>query len=163
MLSVPFADVEVGTVGTVRIFTGLSEPCMLIGAVVNDKIHNDVNVPGACLEKEKIEAVEIAEAGIDIVIIRDIVALVGKWGAVHRRDPEDTDAESFQILQFDDDALDITDAIAVRVTKALGPDLIGNLILPPFLFHSTPRKKSNTINQAIIIPRIIFAQNCHSV
>ena len=128
-------DIKIFAIFSVRIFARLFEPRMLIGAVVDDEIHEDIHIALLCLGNQLIHIVHRAEARVDIVIIGNIIALIRERRAVDRREPDDVDTELLEIIQFADNALQITDAVAVRVTEALRVNLIGYFFLPPFSFH----------------------------
>ena len=73
---------------------------MLIRAVVDDEIHQDVHVALFSLGDQMVHVVHCAKARVDAVIIGNIVALICEWRAVDRREPDDVDTEGFQVIEF---------------------------------------------------------------
>ena len=64
---------------------------MLIGGVIEDQIHDDsdASLPRFC--DEAVEVGKSAEAGIDIAVIRDIVAEIHHGRRVNRGQPDGID------------------------------------------------------------------------
>ena len=56
--------------------------------------------------------------------------------SVDWREPDNVDAEVFEVIEFADNARKITDAVSVRITEAFRVDLIGCFCVPPFFLHS---------------------------
>ena len=141
-------DVEVLPVFTLRILAGLSEPRMLIRAVVDDEIHQDVHIALFRFRDQPVHVLHRTEARVNVVVIRDIIALIGERRAVDRLEPEDIDAEILQIIELIDDARKIADAVPVRITEALRIDLIRRFRVPPLFLHSKylPPRKIYTVD-----------------
>ena len=130
-------DVKILSVLAVRILTGLLKPFVLIGAVIDNEIHQDVHVALFGLGDQTVHVVHCAKARVDAVIIGNIVALIGKRRAVDRGEPDNIDAELLEIIELADDAGEITDAVSVGIIEALRVDLIGCFCVPPFFLHSS--------------------------
>ena len=76
-------DVEVA----VRVRAGLAtldEPGVLVRRVVDDEVHEDVHITLFCLCNQLLHVLHRAEARVDVVIIRNIIAVVIVWRAVDR-------------------------------------------------------------------------------
>ena len=86
---------------------------MLIGAVVDDEVHEDVHIALFCLRNQFVHIVHRAEARVDVVIVGNVIALIRERRAVDRGEPDDIDTELLEIVQFADNALQIADAVAV--------------------------------------------------
>ncbi|CCX63776.1 putative uncharacterized protein [Firmicutes bacterium CAG:791] len=110
---------------------------MLIGAVIDNEIHQDVHVALFGFGDQTVHVVHCAKARVDAVIIGNIVALIGKRRAVDRGEPDNIDAELLEIIELADDAGEITDAVSVGIIEALRVDLIGCFCVPPFFLHSS--------------------------
>jgi hypothetical protein len=75
---------------------------------------------------------------IDVVIIGDRVSMVGR-GRVDRHEPDAGDAEIcgcggipiIKIIQFLDDAVDVSDPITITIIERSYEDLVENTIIPP--------------------------------
>ena len=108
---------------------------MFIGAVVDDKIHKDTDIPSVSLPEEFIHVFHSAEPRIYIVIIRDIISLVSERGDVNRTQPDDIDAQIPEIIQLADNTLKISYAVSVAVTEAFRINLICYFFIPPLSVH----------------------------
>ena len=73
-----FCDIEIFSVLSVRIGTCLLEPLMLIGAVVDNEIHDDVHITLFCLCKQAVHRFQITKKRVDIIVIGDVVSLIHK-------------------------------------------------------------------------------------
>ena len=129
-------NVKILPVSAVRILAGLLEPFVLIGAVIDNEIHQDVHVALFCLGDQTVHVIHCAKTRVDVVIIGNIVALIGERRAVDRREPDNVDAEILEIIKLADNARKIADAVSVGITEALRIDLIGCFCVPPFFLHS---------------------------
>jgi hypothetical protein len=68
---------------------------------------------------------------VDGLVVGDVVAEVHLGRRIHRRNPDGVDAEVLEIGQALGDAVQVADAIAVRVLEGAGIDLIEDGVLPP--------------------------------
>ena len=132
-----FAPAEIEVVRVLSLWVGqsLSEPFVLIGAVVDDQIHDDVHIPLFRLVQQLVKLLHGAELPGNAVIVGDVIALIGKGRGIDGRQPENVNAQAFQIIQLGQNSCQIADAVTVGVEKALGINLIGNLVVPPLFFH----------------------------
>ena len=128
-------NIEIFSVLSVRIGTCLLEPLMLIGAVVDNQIHDDVHITLFGLCKQAVHRFQITKKRIDIIVIGDVVSLIHKWGLVYRRNPDNIDSKILQVIELSDDAFKITDSVSIAIRKAFRPDLVCNLSHPPFFLH----------------------------
>ena len=110
---------------------------MLIGAVIYHQIHHDGHAAPFALGDQAIHVLHGAEAGVDVVIVGNIIALIRHRRTVHRRKPENFHTQRLQLVQLADDAGDIADPVAVGIAKALRIDLIGDFALPPLPLHGS--------------------------
>ena len=131
-------QVEELAVLSLRVLTGSAEPLVLVRTVVDHQVHEDRHVPLFCLRDQLLHVLHGAKAGIDGIIVGDIVSLVRQGGPVDGGEPDDIDAQPLQIIQFADDPLQVSDAVPVAVHKTLGIDLIGDFVMPPFSLHVHP-------------------------
>ena len=128
-------EIEELSVLSLRIRAGLLKPLMLIGAVIDHQVHQDIHVPLLRLGDQLLHVRHGAEPGVNVVIIRDIVSLIGKGGFIDRGKPENIHSQVLQIVQLLYDSPHIPDAVAVGVVKTLRVNLIRNLVMPPFFIH----------------------------
>ena len=120
---------------SVRILAGFFEPFMFVGAVIDHEIHQNIQITLMCFLKKPIHIRHGSETGVDLSVIRDIIALIRQWGHINRRKPDDIDTQILQIVKFADDARQITDAVSVAVAETLRIDLISCHLMPPLFFH----------------------------
>ena len=66
------------------------------------------------------EILDGAELGQNLAVIGDVVSAVAQWRVVERRQPQAVDAEPGQVVEFVDQAAQVTGAVAVGVGE--GPD-----------------------------------------
>ncbi|MDT4884309.1 hypothetical protein FQZ97_1204350 [compost metagenome] len=99
--------------------------------MVGHEVQDDLEPSRVGLLHQRIEAVQCAEARIDVAEIGDVVAEVGHRRGIDRRDPDGIDAERDQVIQPGADSAQVSDAIAVAVLKRARIDLIDDSALPP--------------------------------
>ena len=63
---------------SVLLFTGLRslEPLVLVGGMVDNEVHNNGYPSRLSLGKQKVKVLHGAELGLDILVVRDVVAVV---------------------------------------------------------------------------------------
>ena len=69
---------------------------------------------------------------MDTIVIRNIITIILKRRWIDWQDPNAIDPQIFDVIQFTDQARDITDAIFVRIVKGSDVDLIENDIHIPW-------------------------------
>ncbi|MCY1227182.1 hypothetical protein D9M72_394440 [compost metagenome] len=109
----------------------LHEPRMTVRRVVGHEVQDELEPSRVGLLHQRIEAVQRAEARIDVAKIGDVVAEVGHRRGIDRRDPDGIDAERDQVIQPGANSAQVSDAIAVAVLKRARIDLIDDSALPP--------------------------------
>ena len=138
--------VEIVRVLAVWIGKRLLKPFMLVGAVVDHQVHNDLDPPLLRLGQKLIELLHGAELRGNLIVIGNIVPLVHKGRLVDRRYPYNINTQFLQIIEFLYNSSQITDSIPIAVVKALGINLIGYFLMPPFSFHGLPPVVSNVLS-----------------
>jgi len=95
------------------------------------KVGDDLQA--ACLggPDELDEVAERAQARIDGVEVRDVVAVVDVGGRVERHQPDDRDAEVDQVVEALGQSREIADTVAVGVAKGLHVEAVDDRGLPP--------------------------------
>ena len=104
---------------------------MLVGGVVRNKIHDDADVAGFRFLHQMIEIGHGAVLRINRGVVGDVVAEVDLRRRIHRRDPDGVDAEIFQVVEALGDAVEVADAVAVRILKTARIDFVDDRVLPP--------------------------------
>ena len=111
----------------------LLEPCVLVGRVVDDQVHDQLDPAVVQLLDELVDVVERAEERVDVLVVRDVVAVVVLRRRVHRGQPHHVDAEHRQVVEVPEDPLDVADPVAVRVGERPGIDLVDDGAPPPLV------------------------------
>ena len=137
VLSLP--EIEIIAVFPVRILQSLLEPFMLVRAMVDDQIHDDVHVPLFCFCQQFIKLLHGAKGRVNSIIIRNVITLIHKGRSINRRDPDNIHTQFLQVIQPGKDSFQVTDSVTVGILKALGINLVGNLIVPPFFCNAHNR------------------------
>ena len=106
----------------------LDEPGVHLRGVVHDEVHNHANAPGVRLGEHAVKVLHRAEAGLDGLVVADIVAVVPAGGAIEGREPDDVHAQLAQVVQAAGDAGKVAYAVAVGVLEAAGVDLVDHAL-----------------------------------
>lgn len=67
--------------------------------MVDHKVHDDADIAGFGLCDQCVEIRQRAEFGRDVVVIRDVIAVVAHGRAVDRGQPDDSDTEIAQMVE----------------------------------------------------------------
>ena len=81
--------------------------------------------------KELLGIIIGAIAGGDLVIVADVVAGIVERGIEEGVEPDGIHAEALHVVEFTDDALDVSDAVAIGVAESLRIDLVEYRIFGP--------------------------------
>jgi hypothetical protein len=103
--------------------------------VVGDEIKDDFEAEGVSLGDQALAIGKRPEAGIDVAVIGDVITEIGHRRWVERAHPNRVHAECGKIVKAPADAVEIANAVAVRVLKRARIDLVDDRGLPPFGFH----------------------------
>ena len=104
---------------------------MPVRGVVRHEVEDQADAALVQRRDQPVEVLERAEQGIDVDVIRDVIAEIGHRRGVDRRDPDRVDPEPAQIVDPLEDALEIAHAVAVAVLERARVDLIDHRLLPP--------------------------------
>ena len=110
--------------------------------MVDDKIHDDPDLFFVGFFKQFFEIVKRSVVRIYLVVVGNVVAVVNERGNIDRVQPQNVDAQFFKIRKFFDDALDVADAVIVRVVEALRINLIDDAFFPPIAHYSSSSSSS---------------------
>ena len=67
---------------------GRLEPGMLIGGVIDHQIHHDLQTALVGLGQQLVHIIERAEQRVDILVVRDVIAVVVLRGLIDRGEPQ---------------------------------------------------------------------------
>ena len=104
---------------------------MLIRSVVHHQIHEELHAPLVDLVTHGLPVLQRAEAGVDIPVIGDVVAVVRLGRNEIGAGPNGVHAQALDVIQFGGDPCQIPFAVSVTVEKTAGIDLVEYGILPP--------------------------------
>jgi hypothetical protein len=82
-----FAEIEILTIFSERILQCLLKPLMMIGAMIDYQIHDNVNIPLFCLPEQLVELLHGTECRVDSVVIGNIISLINKRRTIDGRYP----------------------------------------------------------------------------
>jgi hypothetical protein len=85
------------------------------------------------LGDQVVEVLERAVLRVDVLVVGDVVAEVDLRRRIDGREPDGVDAESLQVVEPLGDAVQVADAVAVRILKTARVDLVDDCVLPPVL------------------------------
>jgi hypothetical protein len=109
----------------------LDEPRVLVGAVVDDEVHDQLHPALVDGGEQRVEIRERAEDRVDVLVVGDVVAVVVLRRRVDRREPDDVDAERGEVVEMGGDPGQVADAVAVGVGEGARVDLVDDGGLPP--------------------------------
>ena len=109
----------------------LLEPFVLIGGVVDDQVHHELDVVLVRGFEQLIEVFHGAELGHDGTVVGDVVAVVIVRGGVDGGEPQHLNAQLGEVRDLLGDTGQVADAVAVGVVEGAGVDLVDNGFLPP--------------------------------
>src|SRR5271166_538535 len=101
--------------------------------MVDYKIEDDVNVALLGLAGERVEIRQRSVHGVDVFIVRNVIAEVNLRRRKAGGNPDSVHAKVFQIIELRSNALQIADAVIVAVGKTARIYLIEHGVLPPFM------------------------------
>src|SRR5207248_2642878 len=112
---------------------GIDEPLVLVGSVVHYKIKNDADTAHLRLALHAVKIFQRAVHGIDVLVVRDIVAKIHLWRREAGRDPDGVYAKLLQIIELGGDAVQIADSIVVTVRESARINFVEDGMLPPLM------------------------------
>ena len=109
----------------------LLEPFVLVGGVVDDQVHHELDAVLVRGFEQLIEVFHGAELGHDGAVVGDIVAVVIVRGSVDGGEPQHLNTELGEVGNLLGNAGQIADAVAVGIVEGAGVNLVDNGFLPP--------------------------------
>src|ERR1035438_4083651 len=88
-------------------------------------------MPLAGLGDQAVKVGQGAVLGVYILVIRDVIAEVDLRRGIAGSEPDGVNAQLLQVVQPRGNAVQVADAVAVRVLKAARVDLVDDGVLPP--------------------------------
>ena len=88
---------------------------MLIRGVIDDELGDHPQLSPLGLLHEATEILHRAEIGIDVTVVRNVVAVVAAGRGIEWQQPERRDAEILQVVELFGQSGEIADAVVVAV------------------------------------------------
>src|ERR1700751_1358890 len=107
------------------------KPGMLIGGMVDDQFGDDAQIATVCLAHEGLEIRHPSIGWIDVLVIRDVVAIIAQWRGIERQQPQRGDPEIVEIIELAAQTLKIADSVVIGVEEGLHVQLIDDRIPVP--------------------------------
>lgn len=105
---------------------------MLLAGVVHDQIEDDSHSAFVYFLNQPVAGLHVAILLRDAAIVADVIAEILLRTAEEGRDPNRTEPQFLDVVQSADDAIDVPDAISIRILKRPRVDLIDSLSLPSY-------------------------------
>jgi hypothetical protein len=84
-----------------------------------------------CGGKKLVQIVIRSISGRNRLVVGNIIPTIPEWRDEARVDPEGVASKTVDVLQLGNDAIDISDAVPIRVTERLGIDFVEDGITHP--------------------------------
>ena len=107
------------------------EPRVLRRGVVEDEVDQHAQAAVARLLDEAREVAQVAEVWMHAVVVGHVVAVVAPRRGLEREQPERRDAERGEVVEPAGEALEVADAVAVRVGERPHRELVDERVLVP--------------------------------
>jgi len=104
---------------------------VLVAAVVRDEVDDDPDVEAVRVRDELLGVGKGSEHGLDVAVVRHVVAAVGERARVPRVEPDGVETEARDVLEPGAETGQVTDAVAVAVREAAQVDLVDGCVAPP--------------------------------
>src|SRR5215510_2927905 len=104
---------------------------MLVGRMIHHELSDDLQTIRMRLLDEHLKIVQGAVVRVHIAVVRNSIAIITEGRGVKRQKPEGRHAEITQIGQLLNKSLEITDAIAIAVTKGPHVEFVNDGVLVP--------------------------------
>ena len=118
---------------------------MLVGGVIDDQVDDDADAALLAAVGELDEVAERAVARIDVVVVRDVVAVVAAGRGLERHQPDGGDAQALQIVQAAHQAREIADAVAVGIHVGADGQAVDDGVLVPEVVDHAEAPLSNRL------------------
>ena len=111
--------------------TRFLKPRMLVGGVIHHHLDDHPQTAIVRAVQECLEILESAVAGMNGVIIRDVIAIIAKRRGIKGQQPDGVDAQLLQIIEALRQARKVADAVAVAVIERAHVQLVNDGVFVP--------------------------------
>ena len=102
--------------------------------MIEDKIHDYLQIPFMALFYEGGIIFSFPEYRINLPVIRHIVAKIEHGRSVNRREPDSVNTEACYVIEPGDNSRNVAYTVTAGVVKTSRIYLINNTVLPPYFF-----------------------------
>ena len=99
--------------------------------MIHDQIDQDSKAPLSTSLRELDEVSQRAVAGIDSVIVGNVVAIVAAWRRLERKQPYRRYTQALQIIQPAQEALKIADSVGIGIEVGSNGEAINDCVFVP--------------------------------
>ena len=104
---------------------------MLIGRVIDDELRDDPDVPLVRFLHEAIEILKRPVTRVDVLVVRDVVAVVSKGRGIEGQQPQTVDADALKIVEAAGQTREVADAVVVAVEEGAHVRLVDDGVFVP--------------------------------
>ena len=104
---------------------------MLVGGVIDDELGDHLQSQPVRLAQHGAKIVERAELRMHVLIVGNVVAVVLERRGIEGHQPDGVDPEVPDVVELGGQALEIADAIVVRIEERLDVELVDDRVLVP--------------------------------
>ena len=109
----------------------LLKPRVLVRGVVQHQLGEDPHPPLVRLIQKRLEVVEVAVDGEDLVVVRRVVAVVAERALQKREQPQRVDAQPLEVRELFAEAREVAVAIIRGIKKRADVELVNDGVLVP--------------------------------
>ena len=116
---------------------------MLVGAVVYDKIHDELHSALMYLGKESVEILHCSEFTHDSLIVSYVIAVVIIRRIIDGAAPDGVNSERFEVVKLFDYTAEVAYSVAVRILERSRIYLIKDRLFPPLMLNGNVSRIGN--------------------
>ena len=124
-------NVEVPLHGTGWSLAGPLKPRVLIRRVIDDELNQHLQIALVRGVQERLEIVHRSVAGMDVVVVRNVVTVIAQGRWKERQQPEAGDAEILEIIELLRESLKVADPVVIAVEERLYVGFINDGVFIP--------------------------------
>jgi hypothetical protein len=99
--------------------------------MIQDQLRYHAEAAPMGLFKKSSEVLQRPIVGVNVGIVRDVVAIILQWGRIKGKQPEGGDAEILKIIQLPCEPFEVSYTVAVSVGESPDVELINDGVLIP--------------------------------
>ncbi len=123
------------------------EPGVLVRGVVDDEFGDNSHVASVRRIQELLEVIEGSVAGVNVVVLGDVVPVVAQRRRIERQEPDGVDAEATQVVESGRETLEVADAVVVGVGEGADMNFVDDGVFVPEWWAQNPWINCHTVPQ----------------